>query len=60
MDELTIRRIAMGLITRNTEYIADEDTDVRTIALAFVSGVVTMANELITTLDAEGDANGRH
>lgn len=55
MTELTIRRIAMGLITRNTEYIADEDEDVRTIAIAFVSGVTEMANELIVALEMEGD-----
>lgn len=55
MTELTIRRIAMGLITRNTEYIADEDEDVRTIA-AFVRGVAAMANEMIVALDTEGDA----
>lgn len=56
MTELTIRRVAMELITKNTEYIADEDADVRTIALAFVSGVVAMANGLIVTLETEGDA----
>lgn len=56
MTELTIRRIAMGLIADNTCYIADNNTDERTIMLAYVRGIITMANELIAILEMEGDA----
>lgn len=57
MDELTIRRIAMGLITDNTRYIADKGIDERTITLAHVRGIVEMANEMIVALETEGDAD---
>lgn len=58
MDELTIRRIAMSLIADNTCYIADNNADERTIMLAYVRGIITMANEMIATLEleTEGDA----
>lgn len=56
MTELTIRRIAMGLITNYTEYLADLDKDERMVALASINGVVQMANELIAVCGTEGDA----
>lgn len=56
MDELTIRRIAMAFITDNTRYIADKGIDERTITLAYVRGVIEMTNELIATMEKEGDA----
>lgn len=56
MNELTIRRIAMSFITDNTRYIADKDADERIITLAYVRGVTEMANEMIATLEMEGDA----
>lgn len=55
MTELTIRRIAMGLIASYTQYLADLDKDERMVALASISGVVQMANELIAALETEGE-----
>ncbi len=55
MTELTIRRIAMGLIADNTCYIDDNGTDERTIMLGYVMGIVTMANEMIAVCGKEGD-----
>lgn len=57
MTELTIRRIAMNFITDNTRYIADKGIDERTITLAYVRGIVEMANEMIVALETEGDAD---
>lgn len=57
MTELTIRRIAISLIADNTCYIADNNADERTITLAYVRGVIEMANELIATLETEGDVD---
>lgn len=55
MTELTIRRIAMSLIADSYKYLEDLKPEERTIALAYVSGIVAMANELIATLETEGD-----
>jgi hypothetical protein len=56
MTELTIRRIAMGLIANYTRYLADLDKDERMVALASINGVVQMANELIAVCGTGGDA----
>ena len=58
MIELTVRRIAMGLLADSYKYLADMSAEERTIALAYMSGVVAMANELIVTLETEGDTDG--
>lgn len=46
----------MSFITDNTRYIADKGIDERTITLAYVRGVIEMANEMIVALETEGDA----
>ena len=53
MTELTIRRIAIGLIADNTCYIADNNADERTIMLAYIRGIITMANDIICALEEE-------
>ena len=55
MTELTIRRIAMGLIADSYKYLEDLSEGERTIALAHVRGIVRMANELIAALETEGE-----
>lgn len=59
MNELTIRRIAMGLITDNTRYVADKGQNERTVTLAYVRGVVAMANELIAVCGTEDEEGVR-
>lgn len=55
MTELTIRRIAMSLVVDSYKYLEDLSEDERTIMLAYVRGIVAMANELIVTLETEGE-----
>jgi hypothetical protein len=60
MTELTIRRIAMSLIADSYRYLEDMSAEERTIALAYMSGVVAMANELIEVCGTEGDTDDSH
>lgn len=56
MTELTIRRIAMSLIVDSYRYLEELGDEERALAFAHVRGIVTLANELIATLESEGDA----
>ena len=59
MIELTVRRIAIGLIADSYNYLADPSAEERTKALTYMSRVVAMANELlIAVLETEGDTDG--
>ena len=49
----------MSLIADGYRYLEDMSAEERTIALAYMSGVVAMANELlIAVLETEGDTDG--
>ena len=56
MTELTIRRIAMSLIVDSYRYLEELGDEERVLAFAHVRVIVTLANELIATLESEGDA----
>lgn len=59
MNELTIRRIAMSLIADSYRYFEDMSAEERTIALAYMRGVVAMANELIAVCGTEDEEGAK-
>ena len=50
----------MSLIADGYRYLEDMSAEERTIALAYMSGVVAMANELIAVCETEGDTDGSY